>query len=105
MKKSLVLATAGLVMAFGVQMQAYAMQGNTVRPGATYRSFNLRTTAPAICQRACLNDRRCRSWTYVKPYTLYGARPRCLLKKAVPRARRDRCCVTGVKTWRRHRRY
>ena len=104
MKKSLMLATAGLVMTFGVQMQAQAMQWNTIRPGATYRSFNLRVASPEICQRACLNDRRCRSWTYVKPYTLYGARPRCLLKNAVPRARRDRCCVSGAKSW-RYRRY
>jgi hypothetical protein len=97
MKKSLMLAMAGLVMAFGVQMQAEAMQWNTVRPGATFRSFNLRVAAPEVCQRACMNDRRCRSWTYVKPYTLYGARPRCLLKSAVPAPRRDRCCVSGVK--------
>lgn len=104
MKKSLILATAGLVMAFGIQMQAQAMQWDTVRPGFTYRSFNLRTAMPGVCQRACLNDRRCRSWTYVKPYTLYGARSRCLLKDAVPRVRHDRCCVSGVKA-RRYRRY
>jgi hypothetical protein len=103
MKKGLMLATAGLIMAFGVQMQAEAMQWNTVRPGFSYRSFNLRVAAPKVCRNACLNDRRCRSWTYVKPYTLYGARPRCLLKRAVLAPRRDRCCVSGVKP-RRYRR-
>lgn len=97
MKKSLMLATAGLVMAFGVHVQAQAMQWNTIRPGSTFRSFNLRVAAPEACRNACLNNRYCRSWTYVKPYTLYGARPRCLLKNAVPRPRYDRCCVSGVK--------
>ena len=97
MKKSLMFGMAGLVMAFGVQTQAEAMQWNTVRPGATFRSFNLRVAAPEACRDACLNNRYCRSWTYVKPYTLYSSRPRCLLKDAVPPPRRDRCCVSGVK--------
>lgn len=104
MKKSLMMATAGLMMAFGVQMQAEAMQWNTARPGYTFRSFNLPARAkPAACRNACYKNRYCRSWSYVKPYTLYGRRPRCLLKDAVPRARRDRCCVSGVKP-RRYRR-
>jgi len=97
MKKNLMFGMAGLVMAFGVQMQAEAMQWNTVRPGSTFRSFNLRTAAPEACREACFNNRYCRAWTYVKPYTLYGSRPRCLLKDAVPPPRRDRCCVSGVK--------
>ncbi len=97
MKKKLLFGMAGLVMALGLQPAAEAMQWNTIRPGSTFRSFNLRVAAPEACERACFNDRYCRSWTYVKPYTLYGSRPRCLLKGAVPPARRDRCCVTGVK--------
>jgi len=96
MKKNLLFGMAGLVMAFGIQTQAEAMQWNTVRPGATFRSFNLRVAAPEACRDACFNNRYCRSWTYVKPYTLYGSRPRCLLKDAVTPPRRDRCCVSGV---------
>lgn len=101
MNKRLMSGMAGLVIALSLHIPvAEAMQWNTVRPGATYRSFNLRTAAPEACERACRNDRYCRSWTYVKPYTLYGSRPRCLLKSAVPPPRRDRCCVSGVKSTR-----
>jgi len=104
MNKKLIGVTAGLIMAFAVQLPAQAMQWNTIRPGSTFHSFNLRVAAPGVCRNACLRNRYCRSWTYVKPYTLYGARPRCLLKRAIRRSYRDRCCVSGVKL-RRYRRY
>lgn len=97
MKKTLIPGMTGLVMALGLQASAEAMQWNTVLPGATFRTFDLRVTAPEACEQACFNNPYCRSWTYVKPYTLHGARPRCLLKDAVPPPRRDPCCVSGVK--------
>lgn len=96
MKKNLLFGLAGLILAFGAQTQAEAMQWNTARPGATFRSFPLRVAAPEACRDACFNNRYCRSWTYVKPYTRYDSRPRCLLKDAVTPPQRDRCCVSGV---------
>ena len=69
---------------------------NTDRPGGDYRSFDLAQADPQLCRRACSRESRCRAWTYVKPGTIQGPRPRCWLKDRVPVARSHNCCVSGV---------
>jgi len=69
---------------------------NTDRPGADYRSFELRSPVPEQCRDACWNEAQCRAFTYVRP----GAQAplaRCVLKNAVPPARPADCCLSGVK--------
>jgi hypothetical protein len=75
---------------------APAMERNTDRPGADYRSFNLPAPEPARCRNACAREARCQAWTYVRP-GVQGPYARCWLKHAVPQPRHDTCCVSGVK--------
>jgi len=74
------------------------VEQNTDRPGYDYRHFNL----PALgtsdqCRNRCINDSRCRAWTYVKPTRRNP--PVCWLKSSVPSPRPSSCCVSGVKTY------
>lgn len=63
------------------------------RPGSDYRDF-VSAADPGICRAACLNEKQCRSFTYVKP-GVQGPQARCWLKNAVPAPRRDGCCTSG----------
>jgi hypothetical protein len=76
---------------------AQPMEWGMDRPGQDYFNFVPRSADPGECQRKCVNDRRCKAWTYVQPNTIQGPQPRCWLKYGVPRQRQDPCCVSGVK--------
>lgn len=66
------------------------------RPGADYRSFELATEEPALCEQACSEDDDCRAFTYVRP-GVQGDAPRCWLKDAVPEPVESECCASGVR--------
>ena len=74
-----------------------SMDWNTDRPGLDYQNFDLTIDDPSACQEACENDPQCKAWTYVKPNTIQGPKPRCWLKHAIPRPREHTCCVSGTK--------
>lgn len=65
------------------------------RRGMDYRSFDLKKADPRLCAQACLDDPKCRAFTYVEP-GLQGANARCWLKKGVPEAAKRKGCVSGV---------
>jgi hypothetical protein len=72
------------------------------RGGSDYRNFDvgnadLRDHPELICQTACQKEAQCKAWAYVKP-GVQGPKARCWLKTAVPPARVDNCCVSGVMT-------
>jgi hypothetical protein len=47
------------------------------------------------CKASCDGDKKCKAWTYVGPgRTEYGE---CFLKRPVPRASSDSCCISGIK--------
>lgn len=71
------------------------------RMGGDYRDFDLSKPDPHLCEQACLDDKRCKAWTYVKPNTIQGPRPRCWLKDSVPKPLKRSCCVSGVKNEKR----
>ena len=66
------------------------------RPGRDYRSVDLPRADPALCERACVEDRQCRAWTLVNP-GVQGPNTRCWLKDAVPNPVANRCCTSGVR--------
>jgi hypothetical protein len=76
--------------------RAGRMEGATNRAGSDYRSFDLVSADPALCEKTCAQETKCGAWTYVKP-GVQGPKARCWLKNAVPAAKRDACCVSGVK--------
>jgi hypothetical protein len=66
------------------------------RPGADYRVMDLLAARPEMCRDNCWHDPQCRAFTYVNP-GLESPNARCRLKSAVPAARPDTCCLSGVK--------
>src|SRR5262245_51200379 len=77
---------------------SFSSENDTDRPGlgSDYSNFDLSEASPLPCQLACLNDARCRAFTYVKP-GVQGPNARCWLKSSVPAARPSTCCISGVK--------
>jgi len=73
------------------------MEQNTNRPGQDYRSFDLAAPDPKQCQNACLEDAKCKAWSYVKP-GVQGPKARCWLKSGVPPPEPAPCCISGVKS-------
>ena len=71
-------------------------ENNTNRSGQDYKNFWLNTPDPGLCRDACANDPNCQAYTYVKP-GIQGPKARCWLKKGVPAAQSNNCCVSGVK--------
>ena len=70
---------------------------NTDRRGSDYRNFAIYPPLNCDeCQRACMQDPRCRAWTYVKP-GVGRTRARCWLKNSVPPSVRNTNCISGVK--------
>lgn len=72
------------------------MEANTDRPGFDYRNFDLATADARLCRAQCEAEQRCLSWTYVAP-GVQGPYARCWLKKAVPQAMTNGCCISGIK--------
>lgn len=72
------------------------LEMNTNRPGQDYRNFDLSAPDPKACQTACLEDMKCRAYTYIKP-GIQGPNARCWLKSGIPPAESAPCCVSGVK--------
>ena len=75
---------------------AFKWEPNTDRPGADYRTLELREPRPEACRDACWGEAQCRAFTYVRPGA-QGLHARCDLKNAVPPARPADCCLSGVK--------
>ncbi len=68
---------------------------NVDRPGSDYRDFDLRAPDPQICGQACLGDKSCVAWTFVRE-GVQGPSPRCWLKNAVPAPQPSDCCTSGI---------
>lgn len=77
-------------------LAASSTEPNTNRSGHDYKDFDLLRADPSLCADACMNDPRCRAWTYVKPNTRQGPNPRCWLKSDIPDAKADTCCISGA---------
>jgi hypothetical protein len=77
-------------------IQTYSMESNIDMPGDDYKDFDLKNPDPKLCAQACMNEAKCKAWTYVKP----GAQAdnaRCWLKDKVPSRVQDEFCISGVK--------
>lgn len=62
-----------------------------------YKEFEPPEADPTYCEDACAKDDKCVAWTYVKPHTIKGPRPRCFLKNALPQLEPNPNCVSGYK--------
>ena len=71
-------------------------QDNVDLPGMDYKNFDLNVPDPRLCQNACLDDPKCKAFTYVKP-GFQGPNARCWLKDGVPQTKPNSCCISGIK--------
>ena len=86
----------GLALVVTPSVRAQPLEYNTNRPGSDFDSFDLQYPRPEMCRDACMNNTACQAFTYVNP-GVQGPSARCWLKGAVPMARQEPCCVSGVK--------
>ncbi len=71
----------------------FKIENNTSRWGSDYKRFQIGSAE--ACAAACAADSQCRAWSYIKPADKSPA-ALCRLKSAVPQARADECCTSGV---------
>lgn len=65
------------------------------RKGSDYKSYSGEAGAKS-CQESCINDPKCKAWTYVKPRTFQGPSGRCWLKYGQPRKIPKQHCISGI---------
>jgi hypothetical protein len=80
----------------GTSLAQSTIEPRTDRYGSDYRHLDVAQSTPADCMKACLGDRRCRAWSYVRAEDSGGPVPQCWLKDAVPAAQGDDCCTSGI---------
>ena len=84
------------MMLFPFLCFAQNMEIDTDRPGMNYKSFDLPSPDPKICENACKEDsKNCKAWTYVKP-GMQGTKARCWLKSGTPSPMKNPSCISGV---------
>jgi hypothetical protein len=71
---------------------------DTNRFGKDIRDFDLEEESPRLCYDACVADKHCHSFTYLRPHGWPGAgdKAHCWLKWGVPAPRHELCCVSGI---------
>jgi hypothetical protein len=79
----------------GAGVPQYVMEEDTNRFGEDYKDLDLDTPEPALCAEACMQEAKCRAWTYVKP-GVQADNARCWLKSKVSPPSPDDNCVSGV---------
>lgn len=92
-------ASANNCCVSGIKSEAPSSGGLEVdvnRRGGDYRHYDLPSNNPAQCRDDCLNDPKCRSFTYLRP-SYWGVNAHCFLKDSVPNATQESCCISGVK--------
>ncbi len=87
----------GLSLTYDASAQSrfFTFERGVDRPGLDYK--NIASPGAAQCSFSCQAENQCRAWTYVRP-GIQGPSGRCWLKTAVPRASRNSCCTSGVRT-------
>ena len=79
------------------QVRMSELEYDTDRYGQDYTdSFRETGSTPEACRARCLNESKCRSFTWVRA-GVQGNVPRCWLKYGVPGKSKSNCCVSGVK--------
>ena len=89
----LLLGCFACIVTAGIEI---TQEKNTDRPGMDYNTIKLDTPDPGLCEQACLNDDKCKAYTYVKP-GVQGNFAQCWLKSGIPDGVPSNDCVSGMK--------
>ena len=73
----------------------FQREPKTDRPGGDYRKM-VDVADAGKCEKICVDDGKCRAFTWVRPGVL-GPKPICFLKNSVPPARPGDCCESGTR--------
>jgi hypothetical protein len=73
------------------------MEIDTDRRGGDYKNFALANPDPSLCEQACINDPKCKAFTYTKPNAFGTNLPHCWLKNTIPAPTPDSHFISGVK--------
>ncbi len=65
------------------------------RPGSDIKN-GFHTASAQACRKACQDNTKCKSFTWVKPNTIQGPKGRCWIKHSIPKAVNRSCCISGV---------
>src|SRR5215469_6576714 len=74
-------------------------QSDTNFFGMDIRDFDLPEENPNLCYQACVEEKSCHSFTYLRPYGWGGTEPtaHCWIKYGIPTdVRHQSCCVSGI---------
>lgn len=78
----------------GVKLMS-AAEFNVDRPGSNIKpGFSVVTNSQ--CESQCVNDTKCRAYTFVKP-GIQGESAKCWLKHSKPRKVANGCCISGYR--------
>ncbi len=73
-----------------------AVETSIDRWGGDYRNFGLKSSEDGeACKAACVEDNKCRAWTYSRPGYV-GKDAHCFLKKEIKPPRRKAGFISGV---------
>jgi hypothetical protein len=85
----------GAIEQGGVKPVISSPEENTDRPGSDYESYRMDHAHP--CRAACVGDKRCQAWTFVRA-GIHGPTGMCYLKRPAPPPVPNTCCVSGTVT-------
>lgn len=71
------------------------VEWDTDRPGGDLPGTPIESATARSCQDLCYKNNDCTAWTFVKPNTIQGPKGKCWLKKTVPAAAKNGCCISG----------
>lgn len=90
---------SGLCGAFavGVARADDEVQSGVNRVGGDYKDFEMEPSIAGFgpCKSSCEFDEKCKAWTFVQS-GVQGPKAHCWLKNSVPKANKDKCCVSGL---------
>ena len=79
-----------------VEPRNRAVETSIDRFGGDYRNFGLKSGEDdEACKAACIDDNKCRAWTYARPGYV-GKDAHCFLKKEIKPPRRKAGFISGV---------
>ena len=70
-------------------------ENDTDRPGSDFESY--RMDDAHHCRAACVGDKRCQAWTFVRA-GIHGPTGVCYLKRPAPPPVHNTCCISGTVT-------
>ena len=76
-------------------LNGFRLELNVDRPGSDYAQRTV--TTPESCRAVCLADSNCSAFTFVRP-PVGSAAGQCFLKRTVPTAVTNACCISGRKS-------